>query len=82
MKALDDAVEAGAVVEALLGQFLEVLDGLRRDIRPELDDHFAFGGLDHGDFFCIHRAFLLLCVGLGARLGCFVGLFRCLLGLG
>ena len=46
---LDDPMERGAIVEALLGQGFEILDGLRGHIRPELDDHVAGNGLDDGD---------------------------------
>ena len=53
-------MKAGAVVEALFGQRLEILDCLGRDVRPEFDDHFTFGRFDHGYFVYVHRAFLLL----------------------
>ncbi len=49
-KAFDDAVKAGAVVKALVGQLLEILDGLGCDLGPQFDDHFAFGGGDVGNF--------------------------------
>ena len=47
---LDDAMKAGAVVKALFRQFLEILDVSGRDVRPEFDDHVAFGGFDDGNF--------------------------------
>ena len=50
-EALDDAVERGAVVEFLVGELLEVFDGLGRDVGVEFDGHFAEGGLDDGLFF-------------------------------
>jgi hypothetical protein len=43
-------MEGGAIVEALAGKLFEILDGPRRDVRPKLDDHFALGGFDNGDF--------------------------------
>ena len=59
-KALDDAVEAGAVVKAGLRQFLEILNRLGRGIGPKLDDHIPFRRADHGHFLfwsggCGHR---------------------------
>ena len=78
---LDDPVKAGAVVESLLRERLEILDRLRGDVRPKLNDHFAFGGLDDGDFLRIHRAFLVFRLGFrpglrsgGCRFVCFLGL--------
>lgn len=49
-KAFDDAVESRAIIEPIAGQLLEVFDGLRRDIGPEGDSHFAVAGLENGDF--------------------------------
>ena len=46
----DDAVKTGAVVKTFLGEGLEILDRLRGDVRPEFDDHVAFGGFDDGYF--------------------------------
>ncbi|MFM1944067.1 MAG: hypothetical protein RI897_3049 [Verrucomicrobiota bacterium] len=45
-EAFDDAVEAGAVVEAFGGQFLEILDGFGGDIGPEVQSHIAHCGFD------------------------------------
>src|SRR5260370_18263040 len=56
-EALDDAVETSAVVKAPLRERLEILDRLRRDVRPELYDHFARAGLDHRHF--LDRGFLV-----------------------
>ncbi len=53
-EALDDAVETGAVVETLFREFLEVFDVARRDVRPEFEDHFAFGGFEDSDFVGVH----------------------------
>jgi len=47
---LDDAVERGAVIEALLRELLEIFDRVRRHIGPELGDHFAFAGGENRDF--------------------------------
>ena len=49
-EALDDAVKRRAVVEAVAGELLEVLDGLGRDVGPEGHGHFTIGGLDDGVF--------------------------------
>ena len=69
-EALDDAVKTGAVVKALVGERLEILDGLGRDVGPEFDDHRAFGGGDDGDFVGVsgvaHGG-----VGWGVRFGFF-----------
>src|SRR5208283_3463196 len=46
----DDAVKTGAVIKAFLGERFEIFDGLGRDLGPEFDDHFAFGGGDLGNF--------------------------------
>ena len=62
-------MEAGAVVKAGPGQFLEILNGLGRGIGPELDDHGAFGRLDDRDFvgggFCFGGLIFGRIVGLG-----------------
>ncbi len=47
---LDDAMKAGAVVESLIGEFLEIGDCVRRDLGPEFDDHGAFSRVDNGHF--------------------------------
>ena len=49
-KTLDDAVKRGAIVEFLVGEFLEVFDRLWRDVGPEGEGHFAEGGLDDSLF--------------------------------
>src|ERR1035437_6298308 len=49
----DDAMETGAVIKAFLGEGLEILNGLGRGVGPKLDDHFAFGGGDLGNF--VHK---------------------------
>ncbi len=49
-KTFDDAVKAGAVVKTRFGQLLEILDMPRRNIRPEFENHFTFGGADDRDF--------------------------------
>ena len=54
MKSLITRWKAGAVVKALLGEGLEILDGLGRHIRPKLDHHLPFGGLDYRNFVGIH----------------------------
>src|SRR5215831_11286411 len=46
-EALDDPVKAGAVIEAFFGQGLEILDGFGRHVRPKLEHHFAFRGLNY-----------------------------------
>ena len=53
MNPFDDAMERRAVVEAGLGQFLEILDRLGRDVGPELGHHFAFARLDYRHFFFV-----------------------------
>src|ERR1017187_3822580 len=52
---LDYPVEASSVVESLLGQGFEILHGLRGDVGPKLNDHFAFGRANDGSF-VIHNA--------------------------
>ncbi len=47
---LDDPVETRAIVESLLRQGLEVLDGFGGDVRPKLNDHVARRGADDGYF--------------------------------
>jgi len=46
----DDAVKCRAIIKALAGELLEILDCLWGNVRPEGDDHFAFGGFDNGNF--------------------------------
>ncbi|MFM1944066.1 MAG: hypothetical protein RI897_3048 [Verrucomicrobiota bacterium] len=61
-EALHDAVEGGAVVEALFGEFFEVFDRIGCDVGPELDDHGSLG--------CFHDGDLLFGVGgIGAEGG-------------
>jgi hypothetical protein len=67
-EAFDDAVKTGAVVKALFGERLEILDGLGRDLGPEFDDHFAFGGVDDGDFVGVCGS-AHGCVGWGVGFG-------------
>src|SRR3954470_16692504 len=50
-EAFDHAMERRAVIKTLASEFLEVLDVLRRDVRPELEGHVSIGGLDDGVFF-------------------------------
>ena len=50
-EAFDNAVKRGAVVEALLGEFLEVFDVAGGDIGPEFQGDFTLGGGDDCDFF-------------------------------
>ena len=56
----DDAVKRGAVIEALASKFLEIFNGLRRDVGPEGEGDFAIGGLDDRSFVsvggCTHKA--------------------------
>ncbi len=59
-------MEGGAIIKAFAGEFLEVLDGFRGHVGPELGHHFSFAGLDHGHFIrCIggfiHCHGLLFC---------------------
>src|SRR5664280_1380362 len=49
-KTLDDAMETGAIIKTVAGEFLEVGDGGGRDVRPELDDHRAFSRVDDRNF--------------------------------
>jgi hypothetical protein len=48
-KALDDAMKASAVIKSLLGQFLEIGNGLWGRVRPKLNDHGSFTGRDDRD---------------------------------
>lgn len=47
-------MKSSAVVIPFLGQGLEVLDRLGRDLGPELDHQFAFGGGNDSDFVRVH----------------------------
>lgn len=58
-ESLDDAVECRAVIELLFRELFEVFHGLRRDVRPETDDHFTGGGFDYGDFGQLRRGLFL-----------------------
>src|SRR5215831_6987357 len=41
-------MKRGSIVKAFPGEGLEVFDGLRSDIRPELDDHVTLASLEDG----------------------------------
>src|SRR6266446_4032154 len=49
-EAFDASMNSRAVVKALAGELLEIFDRFRRDVRPELNYHFAGGGFDNGNF--------------------------------
>ena len=51
---LDDAMETRSIVEAFLGERLEILNGLGCHLRPKLNDHGAFAGFDDCYFLRIH----------------------------
>jgi hypothetical protein len=61
-----DAMKRGAVVKAFAREFLEIRDCPRRHFGPELDDHFAVAGFEHGHFLliCIHGFLFFRFVGL------------------
>jgi hypothetical protein len=44
-------METCAIVKAFIRQLLEIFNMTRRNVRPEFEDHFAFGGFKNGDFF-------------------------------
>src|SRR5208283_4131755 len=62
---LHNAMKAGAVVKSLIGERLEIFDGLGRDVRPEFDDHRSVAGLDDGHFVDIDGGGRGGCVGFG-----------------
>ena len=64
----DDPVKTSAVIKAFLGEGFEILDGLGRDLGPEFDDHFTFGGVDDGDFVGVCGS-AHGCGGWGVRFG-------------
>ena len=49
-KPFDHAMETRAVIKALFRQGLEVLNGLRGNVGPELDDHFSEAGSNDSNF--------------------------------
>src|SRR5581483_6286705 len=49
-EALHDAVKSSPVVESLVGEGFEVLDGFGRNVGPEFHDHFARGRFDDSNF--------------------------------
>ena len=59
-KSLHDAMKRRAIVKTIPGQLLEILDRLRRDIRPEFHNHLARGGFDDGYFVFAHNEFGLV----------------------
>ena len=54
-EAFDDAMKRGAIVEAFARKFLEILDGLGRDVRPEFHHHVACRGFDDCNFVRAHN---------------------------
>src|SRR6187455_3141942 len=63
-ESLDDTMKSSAIVKPRLGQLLEVLDRLRRNVRPKLSHHFTFARFDYRYFlfaWFIHWGRFLFC---------------------
>ena len=69
-KALDNAMETGAIVESSFGEFFEIGDRIRRGLGPESDDHLTLRGVDDSDFIGRRRSGQGVRVGIGGRSRC------------